>query len=237
MLSDDDKRKLYDQYGEEGMKERGGGEHHSAADIFSQFFGGMGGFGGFGGGGRRRTKTDDIEFPLSLPLMDFYRGRKKTLKISRDKLCNDCNGKGSLKDGAVKKCTGCKGMGQRIVMQRIGPGMIQQSQQTCPECNGDGEQIDASARCATCNGKKTVAESRQIEVEVTPGMMPGQRIPFEGLADDKPGLETGDLIVVLRDMLIQMLLYRMDMILKQEVIHLMNLFWLLHRSRDRNLRD
>jgi hypothetical protein len=77
----------------------------SLPDIFSQFFGG--GFGGGGGGrGRKPTKTPDVQHQVGLTLADFYRGRTKKLKVTRQVLCQSCKGKGSLKEGAVQKCTG-----------------------------------------------------------------------------------------------------------------------------------
>jgi DnaJ family protein A protein 2 len=117
VLSDPEKRKIYDQYGEEGLKEGGGGGV-DPSDIFSQFFGG-----GFGGGGgrqqRKPTKTPDVQHQLALSLQDFYRGRTKKLKVQRQVLCKTCSGKGSQKEGATQTCTGCRGQGIRMVMHRI----------------------------------------------------------------------------------------------------------------------
>ncbi len=176
VLSDSKKRQLYDQYGEDGVKNGGGGGAHSAADIFSQFFGG-----GFGGGRRKPERTADIPFQLSLTLQDFYRGRTKKLKITRKVLCSSCLGKGADKDGAAVTCTGCNGQGIRVVMQRIGPGMIQQSQQTCTDCSGTGEMIKEADRCKTCKGKKVTPQSKILEVNVAPGMPVGHKVTFYGV--------------------------------------------------------
>ena len=105
---------------------------------------------------------------MSLTLQDYYRGRTKKIKIQRKVLCKGCKGKGSLKDGAVKKCDGCQGRGIRVIMQRMGP-MIQQSQTTCTDCSGTGEVINPTDRCRECNGRKTQPESEIIEVQVTRG--------------------------------------------------------------------
>lgn len=121
--------------GEEGLKDGaggGGGFHgHDPNDVFSQFFcGGMGGMFGGGGGGRggrqKPTRTPDVQHQVGLSLQDFYRGRTKKLKVQRQVLCTTCKGKGSEKEGAVMKCMACKGQGIRVVMHRIGPGMVQQ---------------------------------------------------------------------------------------------------------------
>jgi len=201
VLSDDDKRKLYDQHGEEGLKEGGGGGgFHDANDIFSQFFGG-GGFGPFGGRGggaaRKPTRTPDVQHQVGLTLQDFYRGRTKKFKVTRQTLCQSCRGKGSLKDGAVQKCTGCKGQGVRIVMHRIGPGMVQQSQQACPECNATGEVIKREDACVDCKGKKTKPTVEMLELVVPRGKQPGAKIPFYNKADEAADLEAGDIVVIL----------------------------------------
>jgi DnaJ family protein A protein 2 len=75
--------------------------------------------------------------------------------------------------------------------------MVQQSQQTCPECSGTGEQIKESDKCRDCRGKKTQPQSEILEVNVTRGKQPGSRIPFYNKADEAAGLEAGDIIVIL----------------------------------------
>ena len=93
VLSDDKKRQLYDQFGEEGVQQggAGGGMGADPFSIFSQMFGG----GGMGGGPRQEERrTADLQYPLALTLADFYRGKLKKLKITRRKLCDVCGGKG-----------------------------------------------------------------------------------------------------------------------------------------------
>lgn len=199
VLSDDEKRKTYDEYGEAGLKEGAGGHGgfhgHDANDIFSSFFGG-----GFGGGGGRRgkpTRTPDVQHQIGLTLQDFYRGRTKKLKVQRQILCQTCRGKGSEKEGAVQKCTGCKGQGIRVVMMRVGPGMVSQSQQTCPECSGTGETIKKEDACTDCKGRKTKPQSEILELQIPRGKQPGSRIPFYNKADEAADLEAGDIVVVL----------------------------------------
>jgi DnaJ family protein A protein 2 len=155
-------------------------------------FGGMG-FGGFGGRGGRGgrdegpKRTPDVQFQLGLSLRDFYVGRKKKLKIQRRVLCKACEGKGVKPGGKVEKCKGCNGAGVRMIVQRLGPGMIQQMQTQCDECGGKGEVIDPKDACPECKGKKTVPESKILEVYVRPGMQPGQKITFYGDADEEYG--------------------------------------------------
>lgn len=199
VLSDSEKRKLYDQYGEDGLRDGGGFQSRGAHSVFEDLFGF--GFGGFGGGGGRAQRgpqrTQDVEFQLPLTLEDFYKGKKKKLKISRKIICKGCHGKGSQKEGATVTCEGCKGQGIKIVVQRLGPGMIQQMQQQCNDCGGKGEKIREQDKCKDCKGLKTTPEQQILEVEVSPGAQPGQKIPFYGYAHEEPGLETGDVVVVL----------------------------------------
>lgn len=196
VLSDEKKRQLYDQYGEEGVQQGGGGgsPFGDAGDIFSQMF-------GMGGGGRGRQeerRTADIQFPLALQLADFYRGKTKKLKITRKKLCGPCGGKGSDRPGAVQTCTTCKGQGVRVVLKRLGPGMVQQMQMACDECGGEGKKVRPEDACPSCRGRKTVEEGKILEVEVRPGMVPGQVVTFYNSADEEFGKETGDVQIVLK---------------------------------------
>lgn len=74
--------------------------------------------------------------------------------------------------------------------------MVQQMQQTCPDCNGDGEIINAKDRCKGCNGKKTVSERKVLEVHIDRGMRDGQTVTFNGEADQAPGVQPGDVVIV-----------------------------------------
>lgn len=199
VLSDPQKRSLYDKGGEAALEGGQGGGGGPGMDIFSMFdqMGGMFGGGGGGGRGRKPTRTPDVQHQVGLTLQDFYRGRTKKLKVQRQILCKTCKGKGSEKEGAVQKCTGCKGQGIRIVMHRIGPGMVQQSQQACPECSGTGETIRKEDACKDCKGRKTKPESEVLELVIPRGKQPGSKIPFYNKADEAADLEAGDIVVIL----------------------------------------
>jgi len=200
VLSDPERKQIYDQYGEEGLKQGGMGGFGNAEDIFSQFFGGGGG-GGFGFGGGRSSgprKGNDISFALGVTLKDLYNGAKKKLRVNQDVVCKGCDGKGSKKEGALKKCPGCRGQGVKFVRRQMGPSVIQM-QQDCDECNRKGEIISPEDRCKQCKGKKVVQESKIVEVEIDRGMQEGQRITFSGEGDQAPGVSPGDIIVVLKE--------------------------------------
>lgn len=198
VLSDSEKRRIYDQYGEEGLSGGGGMGGMDPQDLFSQLFGGGGGF--FGGGRSRPQgprKGKDLVHRIKVSLEDLYKGKTTKLALQKHVLCGKCNGKGG-KEGAVKKCQGCQGQGIKIVLRQLGP-MVQQIQQTCPDCNGEGEIINAKDRCKQCNGKKIVNERKVLEVFIDKGMKEGQTITFNGEADQAPGIEPGDVVIVVEE--------------------------------------
>uniref|UniRef100_A0A665VAP0 DnaJ heat shock protein family (Hsp40) member A2a n=1 Tax=Echeneis naucrates TaxID=173247 RepID=A0A665VAP0_ECHNA len=178
VLTNPEKKELYDRYGEQGLREGGGGGP-GMDDIFSHIFGGgffnfMGGQGGRSrNGGRRRG--EDMVHPL---------------KFS--------TGQGG-KTGAVQKCTTCRGRGMRIMIRQLAPGMVQQMQSVCTDCNGEGEVISEKDRCKKCEGKKVVKEVKILEVHVDKGMKHSQKITFGGEADQAPGVEPGDIVLVLQE--------------------------------------
>lgn len=198
VLSDPEKREIYDQYGEDALKEGmgGGGGGHNPFDIFEQFFGG-GGFGGGSSRGRRQKRGEDVVHTLKVSLEDLYNGTSKKLSLSRNRLCPKCRGKGS-KSGASGKCYGCQGTGMKVITRQIGPGMIQQMQHVCPECRGSGEVISDKDKCPQCKGNKVTQEKKVLEVNVEKGMQHGQKIVFQGEADEAPDTVTGDIVFVLQ---------------------------------------
>jgi DnaJ family protein A protein 2 len=109
VLSDPEKRKLYDNYGEEGVRDGGGSG--GMGDIFDLF--GMRGGGGQERGGPKKGKS--VLHPVKATLEDLYNGKLTKVAVSRDRICPKCEGKGG-KAGAVQTCTGCKGKGVRTIM-------------------------------------------------------------------------------------------------------------------------
>nr|GMD65117.1 DnaJ protein homolog 2-like [Ipomoea batatas] len=208
VLSDPEKREVYDQYGEDALKEGmgGGAGAHSPFDIFESFFGGSFGgghhFGGpFGGGGSssrsRKRQGEDVIHTLRVSLEDLYNGTTKKLSLSRNKLCHKCKGKGS-KSGATGRCNGCRGTGMKVSTRQIAPGMIQQMQHVCPDCRGSGEAISERDKCTQCKGSKVTQEKKVLEVHVEKGMQNGQKIVFTGEADEAPDTITGDIVFVIQ---------------------------------------
>lgn len=193
VLSTPEKRKIYDEGGEQAVKEGGvsGGGGHSPVDIFDMFFGGGG-----GGRGRRERKGKDVIHQLSVTLDEMYNGSVRKLSLQKNVICSGCEGYGGKK-GSVERCGNCRGSGMQVRIQQLGPGMVQQIQSICHECQGSGESISAKDRCKSCMGKKVVRERKVLEVHVDKGMVDGQKIVFGGEGDQEPGLEAGDIVIVL----------------------------------------
>ncbi|CAJ0561495.1 unnamed protein product, partial [Mesorhabditis spiculigera] len=203
VLSNPERRRMYDQVGLEGMKEGGGGGF-GGSDLFSHLFGDDGGhpfssfFGGMGGGGqRRRRQAKPTVHHLGVTLEDIYKGKTAKLKLSNSVLCTTCRGSGG-RAGAQYTCSGCKGRGAKMRMRQIGPGMIQQMQVACDECGGEGSKVPASEKCGPCSGEKYQKIQKVLEVHVEKGMRHGEQIVFHGQGDQvDPDVEPGDVVIVL----------------------------------------
>jgi len=196
VLSDENKRKNYDQFGKEGLQ---GGFHSSAEDIFSQFFGG-GGFSSFFGGGQRGPKRgDDIVHEIPCNLDDLYKGKATKLAVNRSVICNKCEGSGAKEGISAGKCKTCDGSGYRIIVKQLGPSMVQQMRTVCNDCGGKGESLKEEDKCKNCKGKKVIKEKKILQVFVDKGMKHGQKIVFSGEADEYPGVEAGDIIFVVSE--------------------------------------
>lgn len=194
VLKDPEKRRIYDQYGEEGLKEgMGGGPSGGMADIFDMFMGG----GGRGRGGPRERKSEDVVHKLQVSLEELYTGATKKLSLSRNLPCDTCKGSGS-KTGKRVECQPCRGTGVQVQIRPLGPGMVQQIQARCPSCQGSGFSCPPGDACTNCKGKCLIAEKKTFEVHIEPGMKQGAKIVLRGEAGcSEPGLAPGDVVLVI----------------------------------------
>ncbi|KAL6767292.1 hypothetical protein ACKKBG_A39390 [Auxenochlorella protothecoides x Auxenochlorella symbiontica] len=209
VLSDDNKKSVYDRFGEAGLQGGGGrpggaGFESNPFDIFESFFGGMGGgnpfsdaFGGGGGRGQARDPRvpgDDRGFGLQLDFMEAVFGCNKELDISHLESCGTCSGSGVKAGTTPTTCKTCGGQGQVVQAVRTPLGMFQQVA-SCPTCGGSGQE---STPCGTCGGDGRVRAKKRISLRVPPGIDSGSRLRVRGEGDaGKRGGEPGDLYVML----------------------------------------
>lgn len=193
VLSNPEKKRIYDQGGEQALKEGDvSSSFSSPMDIFDMFFGNS-----FGTRSRRRErKGQDVLHQLSVSLEELYKGTVRKLALQKSVICDKCEGIGGKK-GSVEQCLTCRGTGMQVQIQQLAPGMLQQLQSVCHDCKGQGEQINPRDRCKQCNGRKTIRDRKILEVHVDKGMVDGQKIIFAGEGDQEPELEPGDIVILL----------------------------------------
>lgn len=189
ILSDDQRRSIYDQYGHEGLQGHGGGGFSGAEDIFSSIFGDF--FSGFGSN-RRRSRTprgSDLMIEIEVDLKDCLKRQERELKIPYDKECGTCDGSGAAKGTRPQTCQMCHGQGQVTV----GQGIIRMTQ-TCPTCRGRGQVI--KKRCKSCKGSGKEQEEKTLKIHIPAGIEHGNRLRIAGKGEAAPpGGEPGDLHV------------------------------------------
>lgn len=190
VLSDADKRRIYDQYGHEGLSGAGGAGGFD--DIFGQFsdiFGDI--FGGFGGGGRQRARRGaDLRYDLELSFEEAAFGLKREIVFPRSESCVTCKGSGAKAGTSPKVCSSCQGTGR--VSRQQGFFMVQT---TCPVCRGSGRII--VDHCADCSGEGVQRVERKVTVTIPPGVDTGNRLRVSGEGEGGPS-GRGDLYVFIQ---------------------------------------
>jgi molecular chaperone DnaJ len=215
VLREKDKRAQYDQFGHAGFAGAGarGFEGFSggmgideALRAFMRAFGGFGGFedifgGGMGAGrrrGRRAIRGNDLQIRLQLKLSEVSTGVTKKIKVNRMVACKDCGGSGARAGESKQTCPTCNGTGEQ---RRVSRSLFGQfvNVTTCPTCLGEGSIIKDP--CPTCNGEGRTRGSRSVEVKIPGGVTTGNYITLEGLGDVGPrGGAPGDLIIVIEEL-------------------------------------
>ncbi len=191
VLSDAEKRQLYDQYGHEGLDANNGAGPGGAGgfgDIFGDVFGDI--FGGGRGGGRGGpARGSDLRYNMALSLEQAVNGDAVEIRIPVLAACDDCDGSGAKPGTSAATCPDCNGAGQI----RVSQGFFS-LQQTCPRCRGRGEII--ADPCNTCAGAGRVEKRKTLSVKVPPGVDVGDRIRLTGEGEAGPnGGPAGDLFV------------------------------------------
>ncbi len=197
ILSDQQKRAAYDQFGHAGVDNSMGGGGHSAGagnfeDVFGSVFGDIFGGGSRGGGGQRVYRGADLAYDLDMTLEDAVTGNTVQIRVPTHKSCGTCSGSGAKKGTSATTCNTCQGHGQ----VRMSQGFFS-VQQTCPECHGSGTVVKEP--CGDCNGQGRVRDNKTISVKVPPGVDTGDRIRLGGEGEDgENGGPAGDLYVNVR---------------------------------------
>lgn len=215
VLSDAQKRRMYDQFGHDGPQGFGGGaggpgggyysytssgfngfdDFGDLGDIFSSFFGG-----GFGRGASSQQRTSgprkgrDLKYNLDITFEESYLGVNKEITILRDEECPTCHGNKAKPGTKATTCKACRGTGR--VTQTVSTILGQmQTTKTCPECNGEGTKIEE--KCTECKGKGTIRKTVKIKVTIPAGIDHGQTIVLKGEGESGiKGGPKGDLYIV-----------------------------------------
>ncbi|MDO4759006.1 MAG: molecular chaperone DnaJ [Rikenellaceae bacterium] len=210
VLSNQEKRARYDQFGHAGMGGAAGGPGgfgggcgggFSMEDIFSQFgdiFGGHFG-GGFrsSGGGRSVNRGSDIRIKVRLTLQEIAEGVTKKLKINKTIACDQCGGKGGKDSSSYATCSQCGGSGYVVTMQNSFFGRMQM-QTVCPTCGGEGKVI--TDKCPKCDGEGTLRGQEVVEIKIPAGVGEGMVLTVSGKGNAaRRGGVNGDLQVLIEE--------------------------------------
>lgn len=188
VLSDREKRSIYDRYGHQGLQGAGGsGVDPNAfadfSDIFGDFFGINDLFGG--GGGRRRNRAqrgDDVRYDLEISFEDMMKGMVADIQAPRMELCSRCTGSGAEPEDGLTVCPVCRGRGEVVYQQSF-----LSVRRTCNQCGGRGQIIRRP--CAECKGEAWIRRERKLKVTIPAGVDTGTRVRVAG--EGQPGTNGG----------------------------------------------
>jgi molecular chaperone DnaJ len=197
VLSDPQKRQIYDTYGHEGLRGSNVGTDFNSSvfqdfhDIFGDFFGFEDLFSGGRRGRGRNQRGADLRYDMTLTFEEAAAGVTTKVKLPKQELCSACKGTGAKKGTGVTSCQTCGGRGQMAYQQ----GFFTITR-TCPACQGAGQII--RERCLECRGNGRVDREKIIELRIPPGVDSGTRLRVTGEGEQGPnGGPAGDLYVVL----------------------------------------
>ncbi|WP_284140447.1 molecular chaperone DnaJ [Virgibacillus sp. LDC-1] len=199
VLSDDQKRSQYDQFGHAGAQGQGFGGFGGAqdfggfGDIFDMFFG--------GGGGRRRDPNapqqgNDLQYTMVLNFEEAIFGKEAEITVPKEEDCNTCHGSGAKPGTEAKTCSHCHGTGQLNTEQNTPFGKVV-NRRVCHYCNGSGKIIPD--KCTTCSGTGRITKNKKINITIPAGIDEGQQIRVAGKGEaGVNGGPAGDLYVVVK---------------------------------------
>ncbi len=179
VLSDENKRATYDQFGHAGMENAGFNPGFDGfEDIFSSFFGGGS---PFGGGFQSRSQTgpqkgQDRFMRMQVDFMDAIFGKNESITLNVDEQCSKCHGTGANTPNDIKTCSTCHGSGAVLTQQRTPFGVVQ-SQSVCPTCHGSGQEI--TVKCSKCSGLGYESKRVKVDVKIPAGINTGQQLRIE----------------------------------------------------------
>lgn len=195
VLSDQQKRQVYDRYGHEGLKNTG----YSGPGDFNDIFSGLGDIFGdlFGFGGRGRPDPngpqagDDLRYDIEIDFMDAVHGVEKEVELTKRETCWTCEGTGARPGTKPQTCPTCHGRGQVIRSQ----GFFQVSS-TCPQCHGAGQMVVDP--CNDCQGQGLVNRTKKVKLKIPGGVDTGARMRLRGEGEGgRRGGQSGDLFVII----------------------------------------
>ena len=187
VLSNPEKRQVYDQYGHDGLENggmgAGAGGFSDVSEILESLFGGMGGM--FGGGSRANAANAprqgrDIQASITLDFMEAINGKAQNVQIQRMENCPDCRGTGSAGGSESEVCQNCQGRGTVKATQRTPFGLISSSK-PCPHCGGKGKVIKNP--CQKCRGAGRVRVSKTLPINIPAGVDDGTQLCVTGQGD------------------------------------------------------
>jgi molecular chaperone DnaJ len=203
VLCDPEKRRIYDQYGENGLRgQQGFHTYDDIGEALSAFMRDFGGFEDLFGGGRRRRAGGrepgrNLQVRLALSLAEIAAGTTKKLRVRRQGPCPTCNGSGARAGASAAACGECGGRGQvqRVVSSFFGRMMTVAD---CPACNGEGQVLREP--CPDCRGDGLKPREETVSVQVPAGVANGNYLPLRGLGDaGRRGGPSGDLLVLIEE--------------------------------------
>jgi len=211
VLSHNEKRQRYDQYGHAGVGSAasggggfggGFGGDFSMEDIFSQFgdiFGGHfgGGFGGGSRGGQRANRGSNLRVKVKLNLHEIAKGAEKKIKVRKAVSCTHCSGTGAESGSSYSTCSTCRGTGAVTRVTNTILGRMQ-TQSVCPDCQGEGKII--TKKCTNCNGEGISTQEEVISINIPAGVAEGMQLSMSGKGNAaRRGGMPGDLLIVIEE--------------------------------------